>query len=159
MADQTDLRQDLLERISARRAGIDAFLRAQRPKVRRRSTAMLTLTSASAVFTAGPALGGVPFAEAVRNTLGLSTGSVVWRVLCLLALLVSVTAALLTNVSKPQDAVAQLSAVEAAGAELEGLSTLLEFGHLSVEDGVKLYQQYVTKIPFVEDAPAAARPG
>ena len=159
MADQTDLRQDLLERISARHAGIDAFLRAQRPKVRRRSTAMLTLTSASAVFTAGPALGGVPFAEAVRNTLGLSTGSVVWRVLCLLALLVSVTAALLTNVSKPQDAVAQLSAVEAAGAELEGLSTLLEFGHLSVEDGVKLYQQYVTKIPFVEGVPAAARPG
>ena len=159
MADQTDLRQDLLERSSARRAGIDAFLRAQRPKVRRRSTAMLTLTSASAVFTAGPALGGVPFAEAVRNTLGLSTSSVVWRVLCLLALLVSVTAALLTNVSKPQDAVAQLSAVEAAGAELEGLSTLLEFGHLSVEDGVKLYQQYVTKIPFVEGVPAAARPG
>ncbi len=159
MADQTDLRQDLLERISARRAGIDAFLRARRPRVRRRSTAMLTLTSASAVFTAGPALGGVPFAEAVRNTLGLSTSSVVWRVLCLLALLVSVTAALLTNVSKPQDAVAQLSAVEAAGAELEGLSTLLEFGHLSVEDGVKLYQQYVTKIPFVEGVPAAARPG
>jgi len=41
--------------------------------------------------------------------------------------------------------------------ELEGLSTLLEFGHLSVEDGVKLYQQYVTKIPFVDDVPAAAR--
>ncbi len=159
MADQTDLRQDLLGRIASRRAGVDAYLRERRPRVRRRSTAMLTLTSASAVFTAGPALGGVPFAEAVRNTLGLSTSSVVWRVLCLLALLVSVTAALLTNVSKPQDAVAQLSAVEAAGAELEGLSTLLEFGHLSVEDGVKLYQQYVTKIPFVEGVPAAARPG
>jgi hypothetical protein len=28
---------------------------------------------------------------------------------------------------------------------------------LSVEDGVKLYQQYVTKIPFVDDVPAAAR--
>ncbi len=159
MADQADLRQDLLRRISARRAAIDAYLHERRPRVRRRSTALLTLTSASAVFTAGPALGGVPFAEAVRNALGLSTSSVVWRVLCLLALLVSVTAALLTNVSKPQDAVAQLSAVEAAGAELEGLSTLLEFGHLSVEDGVTLYQQYVTKIPIVDDAPVAARPG
>jgi hypothetical protein len=26
-----------------------------------------------------------------------------------------------------------------------------------VEDGAKLYQQYVTKIPFVDDVPAAAR--
>jgi hypothetical protein len=49
--------------------------------------------------------------------------------------------------------------VEAARTELEGLSTLLEFGHLSVEDGVKLYQQYITKIPFVDDAAVAARPG
>ena len=159
MADQTDLRQDLLGRIAARRAGIEAYLRERQPRVRRRSTALLTLTSASAVFTAGPALGGVPFAEAVRNALNVETTSFVWQTLCLLSLLVSVGAAILTNVAKPQEAAAQLSAVEAAGAELEGLSTLLEFGHLSVEDGVKLYQQYVTKIPFVDDAPAAARPG
>ena len=151
MADQTDLRQDLLGRIAARRAGVEAFLRDRRPRVRRRSTALLTLTSASAVFTAGPALGGVPFAEAVRAALGLGTSSVVWRALCLLALLVSVGAAILTNVAKPQEAAAQLGAVEAAGAELEGLCTLLEFGHLSVEDGAKLYQQYCTKIPFVPE--------
>ena len=151
MADQTDLRQDLLARIAARRAGIEAYVRDRQPRVRRRSTALLTLTSASAVFTAGPALGGVPFAEAVRNALDVETTSFVWQTLCFLSLLVSVGAAILTNVAKPQEAAAQLGAVEAAGAELEGLSTLLEFGHLSVEDGVKLYQQYVTKIPFVPE--------
>lgn len=159
MADQTDLRQDLLRRIAARRVGIDAYLRRRRPRVRRWSTVVLTLTSASAVFTAGPALGGVPFAEAVRNALNVETTSFVWQTLCFLSLLVSVGAAILTNVAKPQEAATQLGAVEAAGAELEGLSTLLEFGHLSVEDGVKLYQQYVTKIPFVEEAPVAAGPG
>jgi MFS family permease len=159
MADTADLRQDLLRRISTRRADVDAYLRERRPRIRRRSTAMLTLTSASAVFTAGPALGGVSFAEAVRRALDLPDGSLVWRVLCLLALLVSVGAALLSNVAKPQEALTQLSAVEAARTELEGLSTLLEFGHLSVEDGVKLYQQYITKIPFVDDAAVAARPG
>ena len=159
MADTADLRQDLLRRISTRRADIDAYLRERRPRIRRRSTAMLTLTSASAVFTAGPALGGMTFSEAVRKALDLPDGSRVWQVLCLMALLVSVGAAILTNVAKPQEALAQLSAVEAARTELEGLSTLLEFGHLSVEDGVKLYQQYITKIPFVDDAAVAARPG
>jgi cytochrome bd-type quinol oxidase subunit 2 len=159
MADQTDRRQDLLLRINARRAGVEAFLRERRPRINRRVTMTLVLSSLSAVFTAGPALGGVSFAEAVSRTFGLSDSSVVWRVLCLLSLLVSVGAAVLTTIEKSQGTGAQLSAVEAADAELEGLATLLEFGTLSVEDGVKLYQQYVTKIPFVDDAPAVARPG
>jgi cytochrome bd-type quinol oxidase subunit 2 len=159
MADHADPRQDLLARINTRRAGVEAFLREKRPRIRRRATATLVLTSLSAVFTAGPALGGVPFADSVQNALNLSDSSVVWRTLCFLALLVSVTAAVVTNVSRSHDAVAQLSAVEAADAELEGLSTLLEFGHLSVEDAVKLYQQYVTKIAFVDDVSVAAAGG
>ena len=80
--------------------------------------------------------------------------------LCLLALVVSVAAAVLTNIAKSQDDDARLSTAEAANAELEGLATLLQFGDLSVEDGVKLYQQYAVKIPFVEDlAPTMPRPG
>ena len=159
MAGQTDLRQDLLRRVDARRAGVRAFLRERRPRVKRRVTATLALSSLSAALTAGPGIGGTGFAESVENAFDLGTSSLVWRVLCLLSTLVSVVAAVLMTIDKADDSAAQLSAVEAADAELEGLSTLLEFGHLSVEDGVKLYQQYVTKIPFVEDAPVAARPG
>jgi cytochrome bd-type quinol oxidase subunit 2 len=159
MADQVDRRQDLLRRINARRAGVQAYLRRRGPRVRRWTTVTLVLTSLSAVFTAGPALGGVPFAEAVKNLLGINSTSTVWKTLCFLALLVSVGATVLTNINRSRDPVAELSAVEAAGAELEGLATLLEFGTISVDDGVKLYQQYVTKIPFVDDAPAVARPG
>lgn len=77
----------------------------------------------------------------------------------LLALLVSAGAAILTAIDRSGDAVTQPSAVEAADAELEGLATLVEIGTLSVEDAVELHQQYVTEIPFVDDAPAAARPG
>lgn len=159
MADQTDLRQDLLSRVDARRAGIKAFLRERRPRVQRRVTAMLVLTSLAAALTAGPGFGGPDFAESVQSVFDLPTSSIVWRVLCILSTLLSVGAAILTNVAKPQEAAAQLSTVEAADAELEGLSTLLEFGHLSVEDGVKLYQQYITKIPFVDDTPTVAGRG
>jgi hypothetical protein len=157
MADESDLRQDLLRRVDARRAAVDAFLRERRPRIRRRVTATLLLTSLSAALTAGPGAGGGAFTGTVQDTFDLSESTTVWRVLCVLATLVSLGAAVLTAIEKAHGYATQLSAAEAARVELEGLSTLLEFGHLSVEDGVKLYQQYVTKIPFVDDVPAAAR--
>jgi hypothetical protein len=152
------LRRDLMRRIETRRAGVQAFLRDQRPRTRRRSNVTLVFSSLAAIFTAGPAVGGDTFAEGVQKALRLPNDSIVWRVLCLLALLVSVGSAVLATLSKSQDDVARLSTAEAANAELEGLSSLLEFGQLSVQDGVKLYQQYSVKIPFVDElaGPVAA---
>ena len=151
MADDGDLRRDLLWRIEARRGSIQAFLRAHRPRTRRRATITVVLSSLAALFTAGPALGGEPFAQSVQDSLGLASDSYVWRTLCLLALLVSVAAAMLTNLGKAQDDVARLSSAEAANTELEGLSGLCSSATCPLEDGVKLYQQYIVKIPFVDD--------
>jgi MFS family permease len=159
MADEDYLRRDLLWRIEARRAAVQAFLHRHRPRTRRRATATIVLSSLAAAFTAGPAVGGETFAGAVQQAFSLSSDSYVWRVLCLSALLVSVAAAVLTNLGKSQDDVARLGTAEAANAELEGLTTLLQFGQLSVQDAVKLYQQYSVKIPFVEDAPGAFATG
>ena len=156
MPDDSDLRRDLLWRIDTRRASVQAFLRDHRPRTRRRATITVVLSSLAALFTAGPALGGEPFAQSVQNSLGLGSDSYVWRSLCLLALLVSVSSAVLTNLGKSQDDVARLSSAEAANTELEGLSSLLRYGHLSVDDGVKLYQEYSVKIPFVDDQPVPA---
>jgi hypothetical protein len=154
MPEDDRLRRDLLARIEQRRAGVQAFLRANRPRIRRRANVTIVLSSLAAVFTAGPALGGQPFAESVQKALGLSTDSIVWRVLCLAAMLVSVGAAVMTNIAKSQDAEGRLGTVEAVNAELDGLASLLHYGHLSVDDAVKLYQQYTAKVPFVEDVPA-----
>jgi hypothetical protein len=153
MADDDALRRDLLWRIEARRASIQAYLREHRPRTRRRATVTIVLSSLAALFTAGPALGGEPFAQSVQDSLGLVSDSYVWRTLCMLALLVSLGAAILTNLGKANDDVARLSSAEAANTELEGLTGLLQFGHVSLEDGVKLYQQYIVKIPFVDELP------
>ncbi|MCW2700714.1 MAG: hypothetical protein JWQ45_2249 [Blastococcus sp.] len=159
MADDSDLRRDLLWRIETRRAGVQAFLRSQRPRARRRSNLVMVFSSLAAVFTAGPAVGGETFAGGVQKAVGFSSDSYVWRVLCLLALLVSVGSVILTNMGKAQDDVARLSTAEAANAELEGLSSLLQYGQLSVQDGVKLYQQYSVKIPFVDELPGPVGAG
>ena len=156
MDESSDGRQDLLARIAAKRASVQAHLRENRPKARRRANITLVLTSLGAVFTAGPAVGGERFSGGVASALNLSSDSVVWRVLCLGAVLVSVGAAVLTNFGKSQDATGQLSVAEAVDGELEGLSLLLEFGHLPVEDAVKLYQQYTAKTGFIDDVPVPA---
>jgi hypothetical protein len=156
MADDDALRRDLLWRIESRRASVQAFLRANRPRIRRRMTLAVVLSSLAALFTAGPAFGGETFSTSVQNTFGLTSDSTVWRVLCLLALLVSVSSAVLTNLGKTQDDAGRLSSAEAAGVELEGLTSLLQYGELSVADGVKLYQQYTVKIPFIDDPTGTA---
>jgi hypothetical protein len=157
--DIEQLRRQLLTQIDARRAAVHAFLRENRPRYRRRATITIVFSSLAAVFTAGPALGGEQFATSVQQSLGLSSDSVVWRFLCLAALIVSVAAAILTNIARSQDVVTRLSAAEAAGAELEGLTTLLQFGHLPLEEAVKLYQQYAVKVSFVEEEPIPASGG
>jgi hypothetical protein len=160
MAEDIDpLRRELVARIEGRRAAVRAYLHENEPRLRRRSTLTIVLSALAALFTAGPALGGESFAGGVQRALGLSTSSLVWRTLCLVAMLVSVTVAILTNLTKAQDAVGRLSAVEAVGAELEGLATLLEFSQLSVPDAVKLYQQYSAKVPFLEEVPVGAAAG
>ena len=158
MADDDALRRDLLWRIEARRASIQTYLRAHRPRTRRRATITVVLSSLAALFTAGPALGGETFAESVQNSLGLASDSYVWRTLCFLTLLVSIGSAVLGNLGKADDEVAKLSSAEAANTELEGLTGLLQYGRVTLEDGAKLYQQYIVKIPFVDDLPTNAPP-
>src|SRR5687767_293729 len=83
MAEDSELRRDLLMRIEARRAAVQVFLRENRPRIRRRANATIVLSSLAAAFTAGPALGGETFADSVQRSLGLVTNSIVWQLLCL----------------------------------------------------------------------------
>jgi hypothetical protein len=154
MLDDDALRQDLLARIEARRSGVYQFLHTNRPGIRRRTNITIVMSSLAALFTVGPAVGGENFSVGIQHALRLHSDSYVWRVLCLAAVLVSAGAAVLTNLSKSnEDAVAKLTSAESAKAELEGLSTLIQFGHLSLDDAVKLFYDYSAKIAFIDDAP------
>ncbi|HEV7823734.1 MAG TPA: hypothetical protein VGP02_02375 [Mycobacteriales bacterium] len=149
-----DDRTQLLDRITARRAGILAYLRQTRPRRGRLTDLAVVSTAVTAVLTAGPALGGVPFAEAARDGLGLTSSAVVWQALCLGALVMSLVATVATNLSRSQELASRVAAAEACNVALDGLETSLRFGQMPVQDAVDLYQQYVARIPFVDDVPA-----
>jgi hypothetical protein len=151
MDDAREVRQQLVERIAARRAGLAAYLRAVRPRRNRLVDLGIVASAATAVLTAGPALGGVPFDKAATTAVGLPAGSHAWRFLCLAALVTSLLATIATNMARSQDLAARVAAAEAANAALEGLETSLRFGRIPVDDAVDLYQQHVARIPFVDE--------
>jgi hypothetical protein len=155
MGDNVDVRLELIRRIEARRASINAFLRRVRPRSVRLANISIVSSALAAFFTAGPAFGGVSFTDAVQRGISLPDSSIVWRTLCLFATLVSLVAAISVHLNKSQETASQLSAAEACNTELEGLQTLLEFSQLPVHDAVELYQKYITKIPFVEEVPVS----
>jgi len=159
MSDQVDAAQ-LVRRIKARRRMVDDYLRAARPRADRLTWVCIVSSALAAALTAGPAIGGARFTGEVVDVLDVSGGApAVWRPLCLLAMVVSIIAAISANLAKARNAESRIVSAEACNAELEGLLTLVEFHQLPLDEAVKLYQQYVTRIPFVPDAQRTARRG
>ena len=149
--DELALRRQLVERVRARRVDIDGFLDRARPRNSRLATVGVVSSALAAVFTGGPAIGGETFAKAAQGFVGSSTDAPVWRTLCALALAVSVVAAICTNLMRSQNSAARISAAETANAELDSLQTMLEFEQVRLDIGLKLYQQSVAKVSFVDE--------
>jgi hypothetical protein len=151
-------RRALLDRIEKRRAAIDQYLRKMRPRGERLSLIGVVASTVSAVLVAGPAVGGDSFSGVVQGALGLPKESTVWQVLCLMALVVSVVAALAGNLVRSEDLLARISGAEAAASELEGLTTMLEFGTIDAATGVQLFQQYNSTVSFIDGPTVSAAP-
>lgn len=158
MSEESSVRAELRAQIVARREGIAVFLHEVRPRRNRLTNVSIISSALAAAFVAGPALGGMQFTDGVKQELSLSSGAFVWRPLCVAALVVSLVAAISSNLSKSQDLAARVAAAEVCNTELENVMTSLQFGHLSVEDAVEQYHQCVSKIPFVEDLPERSPP-
>lgn len=156
MSDQVSW-QRLARRIKDRRRSLDAYLRSARPRAERLTYVSVISSALAAALTAGPALGGTKFATQTADAVGLEHSSTVWQTLCLLAMVVSVVAAISANLSKSKNAEGRIVAAEACSAELEGLQALVEFQQVAFDEAVKLYQHYVATIPFVAETPDEKR--
>ncbi|MHB8645178.1 MAG: hypothetical protein ACYDAR_05250 [Thermomicrobiales bacterium] len=155
--DDAAVRQELLERIRARRASITAFARDLEPRAGRLANITIVSSALVTAFTAGPALGGTKLTAGVQSAAQLPSESFVWRTLCFAAMICSIVAIIATNMSKSRDVANRLNKAEAGNAALEGLDAQLAFGHLPVAQGVKLYQKYVAEIPFIPEEPLPPR--
>jgi hypothetical protein len=154
MDESADTRQRLSERIDQKQQAIRSYLGRERPRRNRLSNISIVGSALAAMLTAGPAVGGTGFTEAVRGIFSLDDDSIVWRFLCLAAVIFSVAAALATNFANSRALGEKVSAAESANAQLEGLQLSLNFGNLAVPDALKLYQQAVAAVAFVDEVPS-----
>jgi MFS family permease len=153
----TGARGELLERIRARRVSINAYVRNLEPRGARLTNLSIICSAVVTALTAGPALGGVQFTESSARVFNITDDSLVWRLLCFAAMVLSLVAAIATNLYKSHDIAARLAKAESCSAALEGLETLVEFGRLPLAEAVKQYQQAVAEVPFIHEEPPASR--
>lgn len=154
MDESADTRQRLSDRINQKQQAIRSYLGRERPRRNRLSNISIVGSALAAMLTAGPAVGGTGFTEAVQGIFSLGDDSIVWRFLCLAAVILSVAAALATNFANSRALGEKVSAAESANAQLDGLQLSLNFGNLAVADALKLYQQAVAPVAFVDEAPS-----
>jgi hypothetical protein len=151
MSRDAEVRQELLERIRARRVGVSRFVENLNARGARLTNVSIVCSAIVTVLTAGPALGGTRFTDATADMLNLPDNALVWRGLCLLAMVLSIVVAVATNMYKSHDVAARLAKAEATNVALEGLETLVEFGQILTVDAVKQYQQLLANVPFIPD--------
>ena len=150
MADTGDSQQ-LLNRITERRRGVDARLRTARPRSDRLTMVTIISSAIAAALTAVPAISGAALMKSISSALELGGPDNVWRPLCLLAMIFSVVAAISVNLGKSRNAENRIISAETCNAELEGLQTLIEYRQVPLDEAVRMYQQSVAKVPFLRD--------
>ncbi len=155
MSNDDEVRQELLERIKARRASINAFVSELDQHSSRLTNLSIICSAVVTALTAGPAFGGEMFTTSVRDALDLAASSQVWQPICLFAVVLSIVAAIATNMARAHDLASRLAKAQMANAKLEGLEAAVEFGQVSVPEAVDLYQEYLTEIPFIQEKPVA----
>ncbi|NMR30478.1 hypothetical protein [Crystallibacter degradans] len=143
-------RDNLFREIDKRRRDIKTYLRRARPRRTRLTITSVVGSALVAALTAGPGFGQEGFTAAVARLFSLPDPSVVWQVICVLAALLSVASAVATGLANSNNVAAQITAAEACNIELEGLQTALRFGHLPLEDAVRMYQEYLSKVAFID---------
>jgi hypothetical protein len=108
-----------------------------------------------AAVAAGPAAGGETFTSDLQSALSLPDDSLVYQLLCAIALVMSVAAAITAAVIRVCDYPSRIAAAEACRAELDALHVQLQFGTLTVTRAAERLAKEVAQVPFVDDTDIA----
>jgi hypothetical protein len=142
------------------RAAFVAIVRARRASVAKaaerlarrdtRLTLMSVVASAAAtVLTAAPAMGGPGLTRALGSA-GPETPS--WRILCGVASLCSLLAAVATNLHRQSEVTSRLARCQAGAARLEALELQVSFQNAPLPDATGEYGRIVAELPPMPDA-------
>ena len=140
----------LVNRIGQKRAQLDTFLSAARPRKRRLLNTTIVGGSLAAALTAAPAIGGQSFTAWLTGALGLASPS--WRVLCAAASICSVMATVATQLLKSHNIEEHVTRAQGCRAKLEVLEVGLTLGQLDTRQATTEYLKCVEDTAFLESS-------
>ncbi|MBA5605372.1 hypothetical protein H3H36_08365 [Duganella sp. FT3S] len=138
------------ERLRDKRRHIAAFIRKASARGAGLTNTGIVASALAAVLTAAPALGGARLTQALGSA---GENSPSWRILCALASLCSLVAAIATNMLRSHDIAARLAKAQAVDARLEGLELLVELRQLTLKDATARYESAIPEVAFIAPEP------
>ena len=138
---------DLANRITQKRAQLDAFIDRMKPRKLRLVNLTIIAGMVAAALTAGPAAGGPSFTGWLTKTFGLMSPA--WQILCGAATLCSVTATVATQLLKSQNIEEHVTKALSCRAKLEVIEIGLSTGQLDVPRATSEYMRCVEESAFL----------
>jgi hypothetical protein len=148
-----DAGDGLIPRVLAKRADVERYLRAVGARHHRLITLTIITAAIATLLTASAAFGGKPFADWLTATFALSTPS--WRILCGVAALCSLTAAVATQLQTSKNYLEHIARAQKAKAGLEMLEVAIALNHLDHHEATSEYLKIIETTSFIDPARAA----
>ena len=133
--------------VDRRRAEIGDYLDRMQARQRRALNVAIVAGASASVLTASAAVGGQRFANWLASSLGLSLPA--WQVLCAVATLLSLAAAITTQLLKSHNVDERVARAQTARAKLDIVHFGLVTGHLTEADAAAEYRASVELSSFV----------
>jgi hypothetical protein len=143
-----DLRANLLGWIKQKRPEVEAYLRLAASRRRLLTNTTIVAGTLAATLTAAPALGGKSFADWLTSTLSLSSPA--WQLLCGVASLCSVAAAVATQLLKSHNIEDRVTRAQGARVKIEMLEIRIESGLITPTEAADDYMKCIGDITFIQ---------
>jgi hypothetical protein len=140
----------LISRVRTKLAEVEQYLRAVGARRRRLVTVTIVAAAIATLLTAPAALGGKPLADWLTETFELSSPS--WRILCALAALCSLTAAVATQLHTSKNYEEHIARAQEIRATLEMLEVAITVNHLNQHEATSQYLKIIENTSFIEAA-------
>jgi hypothetical protein len=138
----------LILRVRAKQAEVEHYLRAVGARRSRIVTLTIVAAAISTLLTGPIALGGQPLANWLAATFELT--SPVWRILCALAALCSLTAAVATQLVTSKNYDERILRGQEVNATLEMLEVAITVNHLNQHEATSQYLKIIENSSFIE---------
>ena len=147
-----DAGNGLSSRVQAKRAEVERYLRAVGARRHRLVTVTIVAAAIATLLTSSAALGGRPLVMWLNETFGLSSSTASWRILCLLAAVCSLAAAVATQLHASKNYEQHIARAQESKATLEMLEAAIALNHLNQQEATSQYLKVIENTSFIEPA-------